>query len=154
MTLSEKTPIQGSESNFEQSLKGRFEGILRWPDLDALWIQVKASPAPWYIYEVGMQVPDSQTSADDLAGEIDRIDKILRDNHDEDYCGIVYVDNPEAPSLIKVFGPKNLGASCGSSGSKTWPRWILSHMPPGEVGVRLDDEGKPAWWKAFSFKKQ
>jgi len=94
-----------------------------------------------------------QIAPKDLEAEIAAIDTILRENHNEDYCGIVYVDNPNEPSLIKVFGPKNLGASCGSSGSKTWPRWILSHMPPTEVGVKLDHKGKPAWWKSFSFKR-
>lgn len=140
-------------NKFEQRLSGRFEGVLRWPDLDKLWVRVKASASPWYIYEVGMDVPDTSISADTLAGEIDKIDKILRDNHHEDYCGIVYVDDKDTPTLVKVFGPKNLGASCGSSGSKTWPRWILSHMPPTEVGVQLDNKGKPAWWKSFSFKR-
>ena len=139
--------------SFEQRLNGRFEGILRWPDLDALWVQVKASKTPWYIYEVGMDVPETQVATDDLDGQISAVDIILRDNHDEDYCGIVYVDDAKTPTLVKVFGPKNLGASCGSSRSKTWPRWILSHMPPTEVGVKLDDKGKPAWWKSFSFKR-
>ena len=151
--MREKIKTQNPAPNFEQSLNGRFEGILRWPDLDALWGNVKDSATLWYIYEVGTDVPDSQIPADMLAGEIDKIDKILRDNHDEDYCGIVYVDDPDAPTLIKVFGPKNLGTSCGSSGSKTWPRWILSHMPPTEIGIRLDDKGKPAWWKSFHFKQ-
>ena len=140
-------------NNFEQRLSGRFEGVLRWPDLDKLWVQVKASTSPWYIYEVGMDVPITPISADALADEIDTIDKTLRDNHHEDYCGIVYVDSKDAPTLVKVFGPKNLGASCGSSGSKTWPRWILSHIPPTEVGVQLDGKGKPAWWKSFRFKR-
>ena len=139
--------------SFEEELNGRFEGILRWPDLDKLWLQVKASEMPWFIYEVGMDVPDTPIAPEKLDEEIDAIDKILRDNHDEDYCGIVYVDDLDVPTLVKVFGPKNLGASCGSSGSKTWPRWILSHIPPTEVGIKLDDLGKPSWWKTFSFKR-
>ncbi len=148
-----KTEIAKAPLSFEQRLSGRFEGVLRWPDLDALWVQVKASKTPWHIYEVGMDVPDRQIPEDMLVDEINAIDKTLRDNHDQDYCGIVYVDDPDAPTLVKVFGPKNLGASCGSSGSKTWPRWILSHIPPTAVGVKLDGKGKPAWWKSFSFKR-
>ena len=151
--MNTKTKIEDAPLDFEQILGGRFEGILRWPDLDKLWLQVQASTQAWYIYEVGMDVPDTPIPADGLAGEIGAIDKILRDNHDEDYCGIVYVDNPDVPTLVKVFGPKNLGASCGSSGSKTWPRWILSHIAPTQVGIKLDDKGKPAWWKSFSFKR-
>ena len=149
-----KTDIGTTPLNFEQRLSGRFEGTLRWPDLDELWVQVKTSNLPWYIYEVGTDVPELQISADALAGKIETIDKILRDNHNEDYCGIVYTDNKEEPSLVKVFGPKNLGASCGSSGSKTWPRWILSHIPPMAVGVQLDSKSKPGWWKLFKFKRR
>ena len=148
-----KTDTKIEPLNFEKSLSGRFQGVLRWPDLDKLWVQVKGSNLPWYIYEVGKDVPDGPILADVFEGEIDAIDKFLRDNHDQDYCGIVYADDPKAPTLIKVFGPKNLGASCGSSGSKTWPRWILSHMLPTAVGVQLDNKGKPAWWKLFSFKR-
>ncbi len=29
--------------------------------------------------------------------------------------GIVYVDDPVAPSLIKIYDPNNLGSTCGSS---------------------------------------
>ena len=139
------------EQNFEHKLSGRFEGILCWSDLDDLWRAVHKSSKAWYIYEVGMDVPDTSLRAEKLAAEIARIDKILRDNHDEDYCGIVYADNPKAPSLIKVFGPKNLGASCGSSGAKVWPRWIFSHMQPTAVGVALDAAGKPKWWQNLKF---
>jgi len=147
-----KTETKNVPIEFEDRLHGRFDGILRWPDLDKLWERIKVDPQPWYIYEVGMDVPDIPIPADALADEIDAIDKLLHDNHAENYCGIVYVDNPDAPTLVKVFGPKNLGASCGSSGSKIWPRWILSHMSPTAVGARLDNKGKPAWWKSFSFK--
>ncbi|HFB54733.1 MAG TPA: hypothetical protein ENJ46_02325 [Hellea balneolensis] len=140
------------ETDFAKRLHGRFEGILQWSDLDALWKNVYKGQQEWYVYEVGMDVPDAPLAGKKLKTAIEEIDKILRDNHDEDYCGIVYADAPSAPTLIKVFGPKNLGASCGSSGSKVWPRWIISHMVPTAVGVQLDDERKPKWWKNFTFK--
>ncbi len=138
---------------FEQSLSGRFENMLSWAQLDALWEQVNASDTPWYLYEVGMDVPQEPISAQDLPTKIKSLDQILHDHHNYDYCGIVYADNPEAPTLVKIYGPKNLGASCGSGGNKVWPRWVLSHMKPAAVGVALDETGKPSWWKNFSFKR-
>ena len=137
---------------FEQRLSGRFENMLRWEQLDALWDVVRADGESWYVYEVGHDVPETPLGGDALAAEVKTIDTFLRAQHDEEYCGIVYADKPSAPTLIKVYGPKNLGASCGSSGSKTWPRWIFSLEKPEAVGVALDDKGKPAWWKNFMFK--
>lgn len=136
---------------FEQSLSGRFENMLSWAQLDALWEKVNSSGEKWYLYEVGMEVPETALSSKELASEIQNLDKVLRANHDHDYCGIVYADNPDKPKLVKIYGPKNLGASCGSSGSKVWPRWVLSLMPPTPVGTALDGAGKPKWWKNFSF---
>ncbi len=33
-----------------------------------------------------------------------------------DYCGIVYADDSENPTLVKVYDLNNLGPSCGSCG--------------------------------------
>ena len=138
---------------FEQRLSGRFENMLSWEQLDALWAKVQASNAQWYLYEVGTGVPKTSLNGQGLNGELECLDKILRENHDYDYCGIVYADNPQAPTLIKIYGPKNLGASCGSGGSKVWPRWVLSHMQPSAVGVERNKKGKPKWWQGFVFKR-
>jgi len=127
--------------------------MLRWEQLDALWDVVRDGGKDWYIYEVGHGVPKTPLSGDALAAEIKTIDTFLRAQHDYDYCGIVYADKPSAPTLIKVYGSKNLGASCGSSGSKTWPRWIFSLEKPEAVGAKLDDKDKPVWWKTFTFKR-
>ena len=139
--------------DFEQSLSGRFENMLSWLQLDALWDKVNASGKKWYLYEIGLDVPEHPLSGKELAVEIKRLDEILRANHDHDYCGIVYADNPNAPALVKIYGPKNLGASCGSIGSKVWPRWVLSNTQPSAVGIALDGKGKPKWWQSFSFKR-
>ena len=140
-------------NGFEKALSGRFEGILRWADLDKLWGVLEQQDKPYYVYEIGHDVPSSPLVGRALRERVAEIDKILRENHKEDYCGIVYVDDPDNPSLIKVFGPKNLGASCGTSGAKVWPRWVISRIKPMEVGEKLDETGKPAWWKSFSFRK-
>ena len=139
--------------SFESALTGRFENMLTWERLDGLWDAVNSSKQDWYIYEVGMDVPIAPLNGNNLKQEIRRIDTLLHENHKYDYCGIVYVDSETKPTLIKVYGPKNLGASCGSSGSKTWPRWIISRIKPTAVGIALDTNRKPKWWQSFSFKR-
>ncbi len=138
---------------FEEKLSGRFENMLAWGDLEGLWEAAQSSDEKWYIYEVGHEVPEQPLGGKKLARKIKTIDDFLRAEHKYDYCGIVYADTPNAPSLIKVYGPKNLGVSCGSGSSKIWPRWIFSLEKPCEVGTKLDEEGNPAWWKKFIFRR-
>ena len=49
---------------------------------------------------------------------VTEIDRLLRQDHAEDYCGIVYADDLQQPRFIKIYDPNNLGVSCGYS-SKT-----------------------------------
>ena len=93
-------------TSFENALNGRFKNMLTWERLDTLWDVVKTSKQNWYLYEVGMDVPELSLNGSDLKQEIRRIDTLLHENHKYDYCGIVYVDNESAPTLIKVYGPK------------------------------------------------
>ncbi|WP_353571018.1 hypothetical protein [Candidatus Albibeggiatoa sp. nov. BB20] len=132
---------------FKTLYNGSFSSALRWPQLDALWEQVKIQPQYWYIYCVGESLPNQTATADTLLAFIQEIDKLLHQEHDYDYCGIVYADNLTQPSLIKIYDPSNLGASCGSSGQKVEPRWILSKIIPQQI---QDDAPLPMnrkrWW--------
>lgn len=138
--------------SFEDRLDGRFEGILRWEDLTRFWDRLIAQNKPWYIYEVGLAVPTQLQSPEDVKKTVKSIDTFLHKEHDHDYCGIVYADDVQNPTLVKVLNPNNLGASCGTGGVKIWPKYILSLEPPTEVGEKLDENGKPAWWKTLVFK--
>ena len=134
--------------SFRQRLEGRFEGILRWPQLDELWAKLKQSKADWYFYQVGSPLPETTISADELAESINELDALLRHEHDYDYCGIVYTDNVKQPTLVKVYDPGNLGSSCSHPGAASIPpRWIISRYPPEEI---VDDAPTPnnrkRWW--------
>ena len=78
----------------------------------------------------------------------DKIDELLRREHDEDYCGIVYVDNKEHPEFVKIFDPHNLGVSCGFSENPPLPGWILSQVTPKSLEDKefLADTRRP-WWR-------
>ena len=137
-----------TQTPFQQQYRGRFIGILRWPQLDELWERVKASPEGWYIYFIGEAVPTSPVKIEMLYQFIDEVDKLLHRDHHHDYCGIVYADDKENPALIKIFDPNNLGATCGSSGKIVPPRWVLSRLAPQLIA---DDAPVPAsrkrWWQ-------
>jgi hypothetical protein len=140
-----------ASSAFEQKLNGTLHGLLRWSDWDALRHGLGASlDHAWYAYAVGLAPPAEPLTGSALASLLDEIDQLLRRDHGEDYLGIVYVDDPAAPSLIKVYDPNNLGSSCGSSGYKVTPGWVLSLDPPVEITSSAPLPGnRRRWWSAL-----
>ncbi len=140
-------------SQFEAQYKGNFKGVMRWPQLDDLWQVVKSkSDDNWYIYAVGETPPTQQSSAEKLHDFLDKLTGLLKNDHGEDYCGVVYADDVNNPSIIKVFDPNNLGASCGSCGMQVFPGWILSKTKPDDLHVMMPPpNGRRRWWsKIFS----
>ena len=101
---------------YVKAFRGNFTSTMRWHDLDAFW-EVLRSQADdqWYIYAVGEVPPEETSSTQHLLNFIEKIDELLHKEHEEDYCGIVYVDSKEQPEFIKIFDPNNLGVTCGFS---------------------------------------
>ncbi len=134
--------------SFQQHYRGRFRGVLRWHQLDALWQAVRERPRGWYAYLVSAELPESPLSEDDLLRFLSEVDHLLRQEHDYDYCGIVYADSLEQPEMIKIFDPNNLGASCGSSGRIIPPRWLLTRIPPEPIHDEAPLPGnRRRWWQ-------
>ncbi|MFW2372521.1 MAG: hypothetical protein ACN4GM_05315 [Gammaproteobacteria bacterium] len=139
---------QRSES-YIQAFRGRFSSVMRWEQLDDFWNILKSQADDhWYIYAVGEAAPTETSSADQLISFIDQVDALLRKEHEEDYCAIVYADDHDAPSFIKIFDPNNLGVSCGFSENPPLPGWVLSKIQP----VDLENALRPAnnrrrWWQ-------
>ena len=133
---------------FLTALMGSFSSALRWPQIDALWEKVAERPSGWYIYHVGEPPPSSPADPAALERFVAELDVLLRAEHDEDYCGIVYADNHQAPSLIKIYDPNRLGVVCGSSASPPLPGWVLTRIPPVDLSSALRPDGKRRrWWK-------
>lgn len=135
--------------NFLGAFRGNFTSVMRWHQLDEFWSGLKTQvDDAWYIYAVGDTPPDAPTSKDNVIKFIDEIDVLLRKEHDEDYCGIVYTDNKETPAYIKIFDPNNLGVSCGFSEKPPLPGWILSKIQPVELEDALYPPGnRRKWWQ-------
>lgn len=134
---------------FAEKFSGLFYGMTKWHNLDELWSKVKLQiDDDWYIYAIGHDVPESTTAADSVVKFIDEIDILLHTDHGEDYCGIVYVDNVETPSFIKIFDPNNLGVSCGFSDNPPLPGWVMSKMKPCDLEAAFPPpKSRQRWWK-------
>ena len=134
-------------TRFIQTYTSGSHGVLRWEQLDAIWHAVHNGDDAWYAYEIGADVPAEPLDAESLATFIKTTDLFLHQEHDADYCGVVYVDDIEAPSLLKIYHPRKMGASCGSSGDVVLPKWTLSTERPIDLlewAAQKDD--KPSWW--------
>lgn len=145
--------VQLSETDraYLLAFKGTFTSALRWHHLDALWDRLSASAdAGWFIYHVGEAPPEVSVDGEKLIEFIKEIDKLLHKEHDEDYCGIVYADDLNAPSFIKIYDPNNLGVTCGYSDNPPLPGWVLSQMKPCDVPAsQKPTNSRKRWWKAL-----
>lgn len=119
------------ENPYFKQFRGSFSGVLRWPQLDELWQYLREDHAHnWYVYVVGETPPVTPVTPPQLVQFIDDLDALLHKEHEQDYCGIVYVDDFESATMVKIFDPNNLGVSCGYSDNPPLPGWILSLIPP------------------------
>lgn len=117
-------------TGYHEHLQGRFLGILQWVQLDALWAAVRAQPEGWYVVEHAAPLPERPLTPAELNARLTELDALLRREHAETYCGIVYADDPAAPRMIKVIDPRHLGAMCSTNAPPTPPGWVLSQIPP------------------------
>jgi len=137
------------EEVYLKAFRGSFTSTMRWQDLDDFWQYLKMQADDnWYIYAVGEVPPEDTVTKQQLITFIDKIDDLLHKEHDEDYCGIVYVDNKASPEFVKIFDPNNLGVSCGYSENPPLPGWILSKIQPIELELALNPpKNRQRWWQ-------
>ena len=136
-------------SEFLDKYRGFLSGVMKWDDLTQLWETIQAQPqSQWYLYAVGEPVPSAMASAEQLQRFIQSIDELLRKEHDEDYCGIVYVDDASYPSFVKIYDPNNLGVVCGFSDNPPLPGWVMSQIAPVDLEQAFPPPAnRKRWWK-------
>jgi hypothetical protein len=146
------TTASSPTTEFQRIYTGRVWSVLSWDQLSALWQRIDPA-AGWYLQAVGVESAPTIANAADAAtvsAFIQRIDALLRADHHESYCGIVYADDLENPRLIKIYDPNNLGSSCGSSKNPPGPGWIMSRMKPEPIiASRPAPENRKRWWQAL-----
>ncbi len=142
-------PAPVNDNRFYDAFRGRFSGLLSWEQLDAFWNVLRAHAGDgWYLYAVGEAPPTAPATVDQVGRFIGEIDALLRREHEEDYCGIVYADSISAPTFIKIFDPHNLGVQCGFSDNPPLPGWVMSLMPPADLqDKRPLPDNRRRWWQ-------
>lgn len=156
------TTASNPTTEFQRLYTGRVWSVLGWDQLTAFWQRIDPG-AGWYLQAVGVACPRSgvpgmqsqpaptiEADAATVSAFIERIDTLLRADHHETYCGIVYADDLENPRLIKIYDPNNLGSSCGSSKNPPGPGWIMSRVKPEPIiASRPAPENRKRWWQAL-----
>jgi len=142
-------PPEQPEAPFLTAFRGSFTAALRWHQLDALWARLRErADAGWFLYAVGESPPTEPADAARVEVFIAELDALLRAEHQEDYCGIVYADDPQAPTLVKIYDPHHLGVSCGSSANPPLPGWVMSLLPPVDLpAARAPANNRRRWWR-------
>ena len=144
-----------SSSPYLDKLRGSFQGLLQWTDFDGFWEQLRAQVAHapsndsgWYVYAVGEMPPTLPADVETFLRFLDESQALLHKEHEESYCGIVYVDRTDAPEMIKVYDPSNLGVSCGSSDNPPLPGWVVSKLAPIDLPHTLEPpRNRQRWWQ-------
>ena len=134
---------------FLSTYRGYLSNILKWEELDTFWHTLRGhADSGWYIYAVGTALPQQPSTAEQLTTFIAEIDKLLHNEHDEEYCGIVYVNDRENPTLIKIYDPNHLGSSCGPGWGEVLPGWVLSTLAPVELQAAAPlPNNRRRWWQ-------
>ena len=140
---------QALEDSYYLAFRGTFTSLLSWKHLDDFWRVVSdRAGAGWYVYAIGEPAPAMASGADEVRRFVDEVNALLRRDHREDYCGIVYTDSKTDPTFIKIFDPNNLGVSCGYSDNPPLPGWVMSLLPPCELNDnRTLADGRRRWWQ-------
>lgn len=141
--------LDHQDEPFLRAFRGSFTSALRWHQLDALWERVRErADAGWYLYAVGEAPPCEPAGKTRVLTFVSEIDKLLREEHDEDYCGIVYADDLSEPGFLKIYDPHNLGVSCGYSDNPPLPGWVMSRIPPVDLSAeRAGPKSRKRWWE-------
>ena len=134
---------------FLSAFRGSFKSTLRWPQLEHLWEALRRDAGgDWYIYAVGEAPPAAPADAEQVSRFIEQIDKLIREEHDESFCGIVYADDLDRPSFVKIYDPNNLGMVCGYSEHPPLPGWVMSKLQPVDLQAALPPPGnRRQWWR-------
>lgn len=141
--------LNQNQDEFHRQMTGLLFSLLSWKQLDEFWAKVDRN-AGWHLYAVGEETPSLPSSADQVEKFIVEVDALLRRDHHENYCGIVYADNLDNPTFIKIYDPNHLGSSCGSSKNPPLPGWIVSLVPPAELHLKHAlPANRKRWWQGL-----
>ncbi|BBB24261.1 conserved hypothetical protein [Isorropodon fossajaponicum endosymbiont JTNG4] len=126
--------------DYIERLKGRFIGIMQWDDYHALFDKLNSNPNDWYLYDTLKVAPKAVVNASEFIDTLSDIKKVIKSEHQERYCGIVYTNDLDSPDFVKIFHPNNLGKVCGSGENPPIPRWLLSKDKPMDIETEFESK--------------
>ena len=132
------------ETDFWRAYGGRFQGLLKWEDFDALFARLAASGGDWFVFDPAGDAPAAPVA--DLAAALDEARACVEQVRKRSYCGAVFADDIGNPSYIKVFDPYKMGGVCGGSGDRVLPRWIFSRLRPDPLPLLPDQPAKKGFF--------
>ncbi len=133
MQIRVTSPLPDTE--FWRHFRGRAIGILRWDDLDAFWSEIEISGGEWYVFDPGKDAPDAPVPEVGWKTAVKAARTLVNERRDMPVSGAVYVDDREAPTIIRIFDPRHMGSSCSHSGAPIMPRFIFSRLRPDSLPV-------------------
>lgn len=128
MALNERTPLP--DTTYWRHYQGAFSSLLKWEDVDAFWGQLAATEAHWYVFEKEKAAPQSPATEAQFSEILKAAEALVNARRKLSYSGAIYLDSPDAPSMIKIFDPVNMGSVCACSGERIMPKYILSLATP------------------------
>ncbi len=136
--------------DFDHLFNGLLYSLMSWQQLADFWPKIDPASG-WYLYAVGQALPDAAANCSQVDKFIQELDALLRQEHRENYCGIVYADDLDDPKLVKIYDPNHLGSACGSSKTLAIPGWIMSRVPPRELTPTwIVPANRKRWWHALT----
>lgn len=149
--LAPEPALSEHNRDFDAVFDGRLFSILSWTQLENFWNKINPA-AGWFLYAVGESRPLAPAEPPQVQAFLRHIHDLLRREHEEDYCGIVYTDDMDDPSLIKIYDPHNLGSVCGGSGRvRVLPGWVISRMRPSDLTPNhIVPQNRRRWWRQFT----
>ena len=119
-----------------RAYQGRFAGFPTWPMSDRFWPVLAASGGAWFIFDLDSGVlPEAPATGGEFAALLAEAEAMYAPARERSFAGVVFADDAQAPGFVKLFDPWKMGASCGSSGERILPRWVLSRMRPDALPV-------------------
>lgn len=142
--------MSAAADEFHSRLNGLLFSVMSWQQLTDFWDRVDRNGG-WYLYAIGEELPESPSNNQQVGQFIEKLDALLRHDHHESYCGIVYADNLERPDFVKIYDPNHLGSSCGSGKNPPpLPGWVMSKVPPVELKPKWTlPANRKRWWQAL-----
>jgi hypothetical protein len=143
-------------SEFRQHYWGHFAACLRWEQAQAVAERIAATAETWYrLHPEQTPLSVIEEGAADAAGQLrDHVAEMQRLKRGN-YCNLVFVDDFEAPALIKAFHPRRAGDACRVGGDPIPPWLVLSRLPvdTGVFEPEAGEESAPPSWLSRLFHR-